>query len=93
MGYWCVVRSEPSREGVARASASIGAIMGIDLQRHAARWTCGVAGLIMSGDGPARVSDAVIDAIRARERGGYVILDRPKPFLCAVTVFALSRAR
>jgi transcriptional antiterminator RfaH len=47
----------------------------IELQWHAARWTIGVAGLIMSGDEPAKVADAVIDAIKARERGGYVVLD------------------
>jgi transcriptional antiterminator RfaH len=47
----------------------------IELQWHTVRWTVGVAGLVMSGDGPARVPDGVVDAIRARERNGYVVLD------------------
>jgi transcription antitermination factor NusG len=52
----------------------------IELQWHAVRRTIGVASLIMSGDEPAKVADAVIDGIRARERGGYVELDE-KPRL------------
>jgi transcriptional antiterminator RfaH len=49
----------------------------IELQWHAARWCVGVAGIVMSGDGPARVPDAVIDGLRARERGGVVQLPEP----------------
>jgi hypothetical protein len=39
-----------------------------------ARWCVGVSALIMAGDAPARVGDAVIDGIRARERDGLVQL-------------------
>jgi transcriptional antiterminator RfaH len=46
----------------------------IDLQWHAARWSLGVMGLIMDGDTPGRVPDAVIAELRSRERGGYVRL-------------------
>jgi transcriptional antiterminator RfaH len=49
----------------------------IELQWHAARWTVGVGGLVMGVDGPAKVADAVVDAIKARERGGYVVLPEP----------------
>jgi transcriptional antiterminator RfaH len=40
----------------------------IELQWHAARWAPGEFGLIMSGDGPAKVPDAIIDELRTRER-------------------------
>jgi transcription antitermination factor NusG len=46
----------------------------IELQWRAARWSPGVAGLIMDGIAPARVPDKVIDEIRARERGGLIEL-------------------
>jgi transcriptional antiterminator RfaH len=42
-----------------------------------ARWSVGVAGLIMNGAGPAHVSDSIIAEIRARERGGLVELAPP----------------
>jgi transcriptional antiterminator RfaH len=42
-----------------------------------ARWSIGVAGLIMDGAGPARVADSIIDGIRARERNGLVELAPP----------------
>jgi transcription antitermination factor NusG len=49
----------------------------IELQWHAARWTIGVAALLMAGDAPARVSDAVVTELRSRERDGYVVLPEP----------------
>ena len=41
---------------------------------HSARWTVGVLSLIMDGERPARVPDAVIAEIRSRERKGLVEL-------------------
>jgi transcriptional antiterminator RfaH len=49
----------------------------IELQWHAARWAPGMLGLIMAGDGPARVPDAVIAELRSRERDGLVELPKP----------------
>ena len=49
----------------------------VTLQWHGARWSPGVAGLIMDGLSPARVSDSVIAEIRSRERGGLIDLPRP----------------
>jgi transcription antitermination factor NusG len=46
-------------------------------QWWSARWCCGVAGLVTVAGEPARVSDHVVDGIRARERGGYVMLPEP----------------
>jgi transcriptional antiterminator RfaH len=40
----------------------------VEAQWHAARWSVGVLGLIMDGIRPAKVPDAVIAEIRARER-------------------------
>jgi transcriptional antiterminator RfaH len=48
----------------------------IELQWRAAHWGPGLVGLIMNGGQPARVPDAVITGIRARERGGLVELPR-----------------
>jgi transcriptional antiterminator RfaH len=39
-----------------------------------ARWSPGVTRIVLDGTAPARVPDAVIDEIRARERNGVVIL-------------------
>jgi transcriptional antiterminator RfaH len=49
----------------------------IELQWHAARWAPGMLGLIMAGDGPARVPDAVIAELRSRERDGLIELPKP----------------
>ena len=49
----------------------------IRMQWHAARWVPGVVRLVMDGMGPARVPDAVIDDIRAREVRGLVELPKP----------------
>jgi transcriptional antiterminator RfaH len=53
----------------------------IQLQWHAARWCPGVRRLVMDGLQPAKVPDAVIEEIRARERKGAIELPRrlPKP--------------
>jgi transcription antitermination factor NusG len=42
-----------------------------------ARWCAGVNGLIMNGSRPARLADAIIDEIKARETGGLVRLPEP----------------
>jgi transcriptional antiterminator RfaH len=46
----------------------------IELQWHVVRKTIGVSGIVMSGDGPAKVADAIIDELRSRERNGLVEL-------------------
>jgi len=56
------------------------AFIAIELRWHTARWTAGVLGLIMGGIQPARVPDVVIAEIRARERGGLVVLPRREEF-------------
>jgi transcriptional antiterminator RfaH len=43
-----------------------------------ARWAAGVRGLIMDGERPAVVPDAVISEIRGRERGGFVVLPKAR---------------
>ena len=45
-----------------------------------ARWSIGVAAIIMSGDEPARLSDQIVDEIRGRERNGAVELPRRDGF-------------
>lgn len=52
----------------------------IELQWHAARWAPGTLGLIMDGLQPARVSDAVIAELRARERNGLIELSKLRGF-------------
>jgi transcriptional antiterminator RfaH len=50
----------------------------IELQWHTARWAPGVCRLVTNGDGrPATVPDAIITAIKARERDGLVELPKP----------------
>jgi transcription antitermination factor NusG len=52
----------------------------IVLQWHAARFAPGVIGLIMDGERPARVPDAVIDGLRSRDRNGVITLPKkPEP--------------
>ena len=48
----------------------------IELQWHTARWAPGVVRIVLDGGVPARVPDAVIAEIRARERGGLVELPK-----------------
>src|SRR5215831_18834962 len=43
-----------------------------------ARWSPGVVRLVMDGEQPARVPDAVISEIRSRERNGFVELLKPR---------------
>jgi transcription antitermination factor NusG len=52
----------------------------IELQWHTARWAPGVVRLVMNGTAPVAVPDRVIDALRARERGGLIELPRPPKF-------------
>src|SRR5215467_9243188 len=49
----------------------------ITLQWQTARYSVGVARLVMDGMVPARAPDAVIDQIRSRERGGLIELPKP----------------
>jgi transcriptional antiterminator RfaH len=49
----------------------------IELQWHAARYALGVVNLIMDGERPARVPDAVISDLRGREHGGLIKLPPP----------------
>jgi transcriptional antiterminator RfaH len=49
----------------------------IEQQWRAARWSIGVAALLMDGERPARVPDVVLDEIRKRERNGAVELPKP----------------
>jgi transcriptional antiterminator RfaH len=51
----------------------------IELQWSGARWAPGVVRLVMDGGTPAKVPDPVIAEIKARERGGLVVLPRRSP--------------
>jgi transcription antitermination factor NusG len=42
------------------------------------KWCLGVQALVMNGGGPARISDNVIHAIKAREKAGLVELPKPR---------------
>jgi transcriptional antiterminator RfaH len=55
------------------------AFIAIELQWHAARWCPGVLSLVMDGERPAKVPDGDVAGLRARERGGFVVLPKPKP--------------
>src|SRR5215203_4660255 len=46
----------------------------VESQWHAARWSPGVANLIMDGATPARVADSIITELRSREINGLVEL-------------------
>jgi transcriptional antiterminator RfaH len=52
----------------------------IELQWHAAAYAPGVSSMVRNGDGgPAHVSPALIDALRAREgRDGLIVLPKPR---------------
>jgi transcriptional antiterminator RfaH len=45
---------------------------------YSARWSPGVVRLVMDGEAPAHVPDAVIAEIRSRERNGLVELPKPR---------------
>jgi transcriptional antiterminator RfaH len=49
----------------------------IELQWHGVNMAAGVIRLLMDGQQPARVLDAIIDGIREREVGGVVRLPKP----------------
>jgi transcriptional antiterminator RfaH len=61
----------------------------IVLQWHTARFAPGVASIIMDGVKPARVPDAVIDELKARERGGIIMLPK-KPQLAPDAGFQVN---
>jgi transcriptional antiterminator RfaH len=80
----------------------------IELQWHAAAYAPGVASLVRNGDGgPAHVSPALIDALRAREGSdGLIVLPKPRglragdqvkvttgPFAGQLGLYAGMRAR
>ncbi|MFL5038100.1 MAG: transcription termination/antitermination protein NusG [Microvirga sp.] len=46
----------------------------VESQWHRARWSPGIAGLIMDGAAPARVADSIIAELRSREINGLVEL-------------------
>jgi transcription antitermination factor NusG len=56
------------------------AFVTIEDQWHAARWSPGVLGLLMSGDRPARVPDGTVEALQDRERQGVVWLPTKAAF-------------
>jgi transcriptional antiterminator RfaH len=55
-----------------------------------ARWSPGVRRLVMDGEQPARVPDAVISEIRSRERNGFVELPRPRGLVPGMRVRVIS---
>ena len=55
-----------------------------------ARWAAGVRRLVMDGEQPARVPDAVIAEIKSRERNGFVELPRPHGFVPGMRVRVIS---
>jgi len=62
----------------------------IEQQWRAARWSIGVAAIIMNGSAPAQVPDNVIDEIRKRERDGAVELPKPPSLRAGDPVRVLS---
>ena len=55
-----------------------------------ARWSAGVRRLVMDGEQPARVPDAVIAEIRSRERNGFVELLKPRGLKPGMRVRVIS---
>jgi transcriptional antiterminator RfaH len=55
-----------------------------------ARWSAGVRRLVMDGELPARVPDAVIAEIRSRERNGLVELPKPRGLMPGMRVRVTS---
>jgi transcription antitermination factor NusG len=55
-----------------------------------ARWAAGVRRLVMDGQVPARVPDAVIAEIRSRERNGFVELSKPARLAPGMRVRVIS---
>jgi transcriptional antiterminator RfaH len=56
----------------------------IQLQWFAAHRCVGISGLLLSGEVPAKVPDAVIDSLKARERGGFIELPKAPAFAPAI---------
>jgi transcriptional antiterminator RfaH len=54
------------------------AFVAIELQWHKAHRTPGVLRLVLDGEHPAHVPASVIEAIRASEVNGYVVLPKPR---------------
>lgn len=52
----------------------------IELQWSQARWAPGIARLVMDGDTPAVVPNAVIRSLKSREVGGLIELPKPPKF-------------
>jgi transcription antitermination factor NusG len=55
-----------------------------------ARWAAGVRRLVMDGQLPARVPEAVIAEIRSRERNGFVELSKPARLTPGMRVKVIS---
>src|SRR5215471_5996333 len=55
-----------------------------------ARWSAGVRRLVMDGELPAKVPDAVIAEIRSRERNGLVELPKPRGLAPGTRVRVIS---
>jgi transcriptional antiterminator RfaH len=66
------------------------AFIAIVLQWHAARWSPGVANILLDGETPAHVPDAVIAEIRSRERNGLVELPKPRGLMPGMRVRVTS---
>ena len=57
---------------------------------YSARWSPGVVRLVMDGEAPAHVPDAVIAEIRSRERNGLVELPKPRGLALGTRVRVLQ---
>ena len=76
-------RVVPASRTIARTTALFPgyAFVLIELQWHTARWAPGVIRLMLDGERPARVPEAVIAELKGRERnGGLVELPPPPTF-------------
>ena len=85
MSYWACAQLESNRTRLALLK-----IMGVSQLFPAycfvlivsgwwnARWQPGVVRLIMNGLVPAVVPNEVVDEIKSRERGGFVVLPKPR---------------
>ena len=76
-GYRTYVPRIRSSRSVGEALFPTYVFISIELQWHTARWAPGVWKLIMSGEEPARVPDAVISESLSRERDGLIVLPPP----------------
>jgi transcriptional antiterminator RfaH len=53
------------------------AFVRVELQWHVINRTIGVVSLVMTSGMPAKIPDAILDELRSREAGGYVMLPEP----------------